>query len=210
MSSQPSGSSTANEKPELLRSSGKKKKRRKKLVVPNFSKAAPAYERHINSAWAGLPDQRIAYVSKILRSHEVNTILELGCGDLTNSIHYLKSVDQFTSLTAVDIDPLEIKRGVIFSLGNSGKHSKVRLFIGDATVPCKEWLPPPSHEKPPDAVISIEMVEHLTTKPLSDLPHAIFGMIQPRIAILTTPNQDYNAVLRRIFGKLAFQNRYRH
>jgi len=54
------------------------------------------------------------------------------------------------------------------------------------------------------------MVEHLTTKPLSNLPHSIFGMIQPRIAILTTPNEDYNVVLRRIFGKLAFQNRYRH
>jgi len=150
MSSQPSDSSTANEKLELLRSSGNKifsndewtsipkKKRRKKLGLPNFSKAAPAYERHINSDCAGLPDQRIAYVSKILRSHEVNTILELGCGDLTNSIKYLKSVDQFTSLTAVDINPQEIKRGVIYSLGSSGKHSKVRLFIGDATVPCKE------------------------------------------------------------------------
>jgi len=150
MSSQPRDSSRANKKPELSRSSERKiisndqrtklpkKKRRKKLGLPNLSKAAPAYERNINSDCAGLPDQRIAYVSKILRSHEVKTILELGCGDLTNSIKYLKSVDQFTSLTAVDIDPLEIKRGVIFSLGNSGKHSKVRLFIGDATVPCKE------------------------------------------------------------------------
>jgi len=221
MSSHSGSSINSGEKSEIKSSGDKisskekwktipKKKRRKKRGVPNLSKTTPAYERNINSDFAGLPDQRIAYVSKILRSNGVNTILELGCGDLSNSIKYLKIVEQFTSLTAVDIDALEIKRGLIYALGESGKHSKVRIFVGDATAPCREWLPPPSHDKPPDAVISIEVVEHLTSKPLSDFPHAIFGMIQPRIAILTTPNEDYNVVLRRIFGKLTFQNRFRH
>jgi len=116
----------------------KSKRKRKKLGVPNISTSTPAYERHINCDFSGLPDQRIAYVSKLLRSNGVNSILELGCGDLTNSIKYLKGVEQFTSLTAVDIDSVEIKRGVVFALGGTGKHSKVRIFVGDATAPCKE------------------------------------------------------------------------
>jgi len=190
----------------------KKKPKRKNNArgIRNMSLAAPAYEQNINMASAPLPDQRIAYVSKLLRLHGVKTILELGCGDLSNSIQHLRTVEKFTSLTAVDIDALELKNGLIYAKGDSKKPSKVRVFCGDATAPCREWLPPPSHDKPPDAVISLEVVEHLHVKPLNEFPHAIFGMLQPRVAILTTPNEDYNVVLRRIFGTLSFKNRFRH
>jgi len=190
----------------------KKKSKRKKRVlgVPNIRSGVPAYERNINSDAAGLPDQRIAFVSKILRLNGVKSILELGCGDMSNGIKQLRSVEQFTSITGVDIDSLELKRGVPYALGVSGKPKKVRVFVGDATIPCREWLPPPTHDKPPDAVISLEVVEHLHSKTLSNFPKAIFGVIQPRLTILTTPNADFNVVLRRVFGELSFKNKFRH
>lgn len=45
-----------------------------------------------------------------------------------------------------------------------------------------------------------EVVEHLDTQPLNALPAAVLGGLRPRCAVVTTPNLDYNPVLKRLSG----------
>lgn len=42
-------------------------------------------------------------------------------------------------------------------------------------------------------------VEHLYPEPLTNLPYNIFGFIRPKVAIVTTPNADFNV----LFGKMS-------
>ena len=46
-------------------------------------------------------------------------------------------------------------------------------------------------------------IEHLYPDTLIDFPFNIFGYIKPEIAIITTPNAEYNVVFPRLSG-------YRH
>lgn len=43
-----------------------------------------------------------------------------------------------------------------------------------------------------DAITMIELIEHLDPVTLSELPSNIFGYLQPRIVIISTPNVEYN------------------
>jgi len=166
------------------------------------------YERLTDSA--SLPLQRISFALRKLKDFDAKTILELGCGDLSNGIKWIRMIKEFTSITGVDIDPFELGNGIDFALEGTEYPQRIRVFTGDLTEPCKDWLPPPEHNNPPDAVLCLEVLEHLESNPLRDLPKAVFGMLQPSVAIFTTPNKDYNIVLRRIFGRLTYQDKFRH
>jgi len=74
----------------------------------------PFFER-LNEK-ASLPLQRISFVLGKLKHYGAKTILELGCGDLSNGIKYLRMFKQFTSITGVDIDLFELAKGVSFAL----------------------------------------------------------------------------------------------
>jgi hypothetical protein len=43
-----------------------------------------------------------------------------------------------------------------------------------------------------DAVVAIELIEHVYEDVLAAIPNAIFNVIQPKIAIVTTPNGEFN------------------
>lgn len=43
-----------------------------------------------------------------------------------------------------------------------------------------------------DAVVAIELIEHVFTDVLEAIPNAIFNEIAPKIAIITTPNAEFN------------------
>lgn len=69
---------------------------------------------------------------------------------------------------------------------------------------------PPMHS-PADAWASLhgcdmavieEVIEHLDPLPLQQFPAAVLGSLQPRIAIATTPNVEYNRVLKRLSGSV--------
>lgn len=51
-----------------------------------------------------------------------------------------------------------------------------------------------------DAVVCIELIEHLYQNVLDELPNNIFGYIKPKIAIFTTPNVEMNVLFPRLEG----------
>lgn len=47
-----------------------------------------------------------------------------------------------------------------------------------------------------DAVVAIEMIEHMLPHDLDRLVHNIFGFIQPYIVVITTPNAEFNTLFK--------------
>ena len=51
-------------------------------------------------------------------------------------------------------------------------------------------------------IVCVETVEHLDPGPLADLPPALLGALRPRLAIVTTPNVEFNVVWGMSPGEL--------
>lgn len=51
-----------------------------------------------------------------------------------------------------------------------------------------------------DAVVAIELIEHLESRILQKVPESIFGHIKPKLAIFTTPNREFNVVFENFEG----------
>ncbi|CAH2243780.1 jg12695 [Pararge aegeria aegeria] len=49
-----------------------------------------------------------------------------------------------------------------------------------------------------DAVVAIEMIEHMLPHDLERLIHTVFGFIKPWVAIFTTPNGDFNVLFKAL------------
>ena len=45
-----------------------------------------------------------------------------------------------------------------------------------------------------NAVTAVELIEHLMPHELEAFPRTVFGSIKPDIAVVTTPNKDFNVV----------------
>lgn len=49
-----------------------------------------------------------------------------------------------------------------------------------------------------DIVVAIELIEHLFAETLNDLPANVFGFMQPKVAVFTTPNVEINPIFPRL------------
>ena len=54
-----------------------------------------------------------------------------------------------------------------------------------------------------DAVVAIELIEHLEEDTLKLVPESIFGQIKPKLVILTTPNREFNVAFENFEGPFA-------
>lgn len=51
-----------------------------------------------------------------------------------------------------------------------------------------------------DLAACIEVLEHLEPQAVQALGHSVLGALSPKTALFTTPNWEYNEVLRRVLG----------
>uniref|UniRef100_G3MS58 Small RNA 2'-O-methyltransferase n=1 Tax=Amblyomma maculatum TaxID=34609 RepID=G3MS58_AMBMU len=59
-----------------------------------------------------------------------------------------------------------------------------------------------------DAVTCIELIEHLNEKDLQAVPATIFNFIRPKVAVITTPNRDFNVVFPELQGKRHWDHKF--
>ncbi|XP_032306842.1 small RNA 2'-O-methyltransferase isoform X2 [Drosophila ananassae] len=59
-----------------------------------------------------------------------------------------------------------------------------------------------------DAVVALELIEHVYDDVLDKIPSNIFGFMQPKLAVFSTPNADYNVIFKRF--KTLLPNGLRH
>lgn len=71
---------------------------------------------------------------------------------------------------------------------------RLELYRGDISLPDERL-------KDFDAIACIELIEHLEKDPLERFPENIFGNLQPKLAIITTPNREFNVLFTQLGNK---------
>ncbi|CAG5041760.1 unnamed protein product [Parnassius apollo] len=141
--------------------------------------------------------QRYAAVNDCLLderwSGKLQKVVDLGYHDMS-FIKYLKEVPGVEHILGVDIEtvPLRCSSDLLANGEFANKREtplQITLFQGNAADPDYRLIGC-------DAVVAIEMIEHMMPHDLDRLVHNIFGFIQPWIAVITTPNADFNALFK--------------
>ncbi|KPJ06663.1 Small RNA 2'-O-methyltransferase [Papilio machaon] len=141
--------------------------------------------------------QRYAAVNDCLLDERWNgkleKIVDLGYHDMT-FIKYLKEVPGVKHILGVDIENVSLRCSPdIICDGEYAPRREtplqITLFEGNAADPDYRLIGC-------DAVVAIEMIEHMLPHDLDRLVHNIFGFIQPQVAVITTPNADFNVLFK--------------
>ncbi|MDH5823808.1 methyltransferase domain-containing protein [Luteimonas sp. RD2P54] len=135
---------------------------------------------------ATLHEQRLDLVTALLLQSGATSVLDLGCG-AGRLLARLLPHPRFDRITGVDLctNALAVARS---ELGDAGRADpRLRLMHGDCTRPLEGLAP---HE----AAVLVETIEHLDPGLLSGTERALFGHHRPRLAIVTTPNREYNVL----------------
>nr|XP_034194239.1 MATH and LRR domain-containing protein PFE0570w isoform X1 [Osmia lignaria] len=147
--------------------------------------------------------QRYVAVSEVLNSFKyqgkLRKVVDFGCAEL-DFLVYLKHTTGVEEILCVDIDRvlLESYKEKGAPLISEYLHRRttplvVEIFEGSVTHNDKKL------EKT-DAVICIELIEHLYPDTLMNLPYNIFGFVKPKLAVITTPNADFNVLFPNFSG----------
>ncbi|KAG5322456.1 HENMT methyltransferase, partial [Pseudoatta argentina] len=148
--------------------------------------------------------QRYCAVMNVLDEYKGKLwkIVDYGCGEL-GLLLYLKRISEVEQILCVDVDREVLERykekaAPLTTELLSSRERKLTIEICEGSVTDNDVK-----LKNANAVICIELIEHLYPDTLIDLPFNIFGYIKPEVAIITTPNVEYNVVFPHLSG-------YRH
>ncbi len=141
-----------------------------------------------------LHDERLDLVSGLLLNANTTSVLDLGCG-VGRLLTRLLDLAQFNQVTGIDSSAtaLAVARSELRSKPFAEK--RLTLILGNYTEPQHQAQ---AH----DAVTMIETIEHLDPARMSAAEHTVFAHYRPRVAVVTTPNREYNPLLGLAAGCL--------
>ncbi|XP_015433684.1 PREDICTED: uncharacterized protein LOC107189628 isoform X2 [Dufourea novaeangliae] len=147
--------------------------------------------------------QRYVAVSDVLNSPKyqgkLRKVVDFGCAEL-DFLVYLKNTPGIEEILCVDID-----RSILESRKEKGA-PLISEYIRARTTPllieiCEGSVTHNDKKlEKTDAVVCIELIEHLYPDTLRDFPYNVFGFIKPKVAIITTPNADFNVLFPNFSG----------
>ncbi len=127
--------------------------------------------------------ERTRGVLEVLRAQGVATVLELGCGQGDVLFEMLK-LEGLEAVTGLEPDAAALER------------LRARLPAGEDRVTLRAGSaldPPPLPAA--QAVVMVEVIEHLDPGHLSRLERTLFARLDPRLVVITTPNAELNPLL---------------
>lgn len=165
-------------------------------------------ERNVVRFYPPVSYQRYdAVVMLLAKDLTLRKVVDFGCSTGKLFIH-LKQLQQLTHYAAVDISYSCLEsayreaRPLAWDLVHRRCHTLTcQLFRGSVA------------DKDPrvagfDVVTCIELVEHLEGEALEKMPETIFGFVRPRLAVITTPNQDFNVVFPDMEGMRHWDHKF--
>jgi len=136
-----------------------------------------------------LNDERMLTVLDALRVSGAKRIADLGCGE-GKLLARLVRQRWAEHIIGLDASVIALKRAAKrLRLNEPGgpPHGRIKLLHGALTYRDQRIAET-------DAVILIEVIEHLDPNRLPALARVVFGEAKPKFAIVTTPNVEYNAL----------------
>ncbi|XP_075227955.1 hen1 methyltransferase isoform X2 [Lycorma delicatula] len=147
--------------------------------------------------------QRYLTVSNILRHErwngQIKKVIDIGCSEL-GFFKFLKDIDGIEKIIEIDIDKKVLQEYSYRLHPFLSDYFNERKFPLEATILCGSVTHLDHRLEGADAVVAIELIEHLYPCDLEALPFNIFGVIKPRVAIFTTPNEDFNVLFDNFTG----------
>ncbi len=139
-----------------------------------------------------LNKQRYQAVQSTLIEHKADSVLDMGCGD-GKLLNIIKSEHSFNKLAGCDASmrSLEIALERIKPDRQKRGQPSLTLFQSALTYRDKRF-------SEYDAITLTEVIEHIDLPRLGALERVIFEHAKPRIAIVTTPNVEYNALFENL------------
>lgn len=126
-------------------------------------------------------------VLDVLASVAVSSVADLGCGE-GRLLHLLRHLPGMDRVVGVDVSTraLEVAaRRLRLGRESNGARGKLELLHGSLV-----YADPRLHGL--DAAVLVEVLEHIDPDRLPFLEANVFGKIQPRLVVVTTPNREYN------------------
>jgi 3' terminal RNA ribose 2'-O-methyltransferase Hen1 len=132
-------------------------------------------------------EQRIGAVLSALRAVDAKTVLDLGCGE-GKLLKPLLQDTAFRRLVGMDVSwrSLETaRRRLYLDQMPDAQRQRIQLMHGSLMYRDKRL-------EGFDAATVIEVIEHLDPPRLAAFERVLFECAQPKVAIVTTPNSEYN------------------
>ena len=131
--------------------------------------------------------QRYEAIVEALRDCGARTVLDVGCGG-GRLLERLSKESQFTRICGMDVSMHMLHRAnkrLQYGINRSRRDDRIELLHGSA-------LYVDTRLRGFDAVVAIDVLEHIEPERLNAFAHVIFGDSNPLFVILTTPNAEYN------------------
>jgi small RNA 2'-O-methyltransferase len=155
------------------------------------SRAVPGWEETSTA----LHQQRLDAVMAQLLGHGVESVIDLGCGAgallerlvAAAAVRRIVGVDASARALAVAEQRL--------AAGAGSPDGRLALRHASLTDVAPEF-------EGFDAVVMVETIEHIEPEHLGRVERTVFTRLRPRLAIITTPNREYNPLLGVADGRL--------
>lgn len=148
--------------------------------------------------------QRYQAVAEVLKltlpnKKRVKKVADFGCAEL-NFFKYLKNISEVNEVNLIDIDENLLKGSSYKARPLTYDYLHRREECMTVRVLCGSVAEKDDCLLEVDAVTCIELIEHLESEILQQVPSVIFGHIHPQIAVFTTPNSDFNILFPDLKG----------
>ncbi|KAK4516642.1 uncharacterized protein ATC70_011619 [Mucor velutinosus] len=137
--------------------------------------------------------QRRAFIQDILNQHNIETIIDYGCGEAAVLSFLISATEnKLTKIAGIDIDPKVLQEAVERCLPYKSDFEQLRprplvidIYQGSVGV-ADDRL------KNYQAIVCSEVIEHVYPDVLDAFLELTLGVYHPKVLIVTTPNGEYN------------------
>lgn len=145
-----------------------------------------------------LNDLRIQKITETIKSKEISSIIDLGCGEGKYVKEFLK-ISKLDKVTGIEVSTTTLTKAeqrINIDRLPEKVRGKLSLLQGSLTYNDKRV-------QGYDLATCIEVIEHIDEDRLDAFKQSLFGFAKPKHVILTTPNAEFNVTFESLpKGKL--------
>ncbi|EDW90837.2 small RNA 2'-O-methyltransferase [Drosophila yakuba] len=170
-----------------------------KMTETGITFDPPVYEQRYCATIQILEDARW--------TDQISKVVEFGCAEM-RFFQLMRRIETIEHIGLVDIDEPLLMRNV--TSVNPLVSDYIRRRVSPLNVQILHGSVADSSEelRDTDAVVALELIEHVYDDVLAKIPVNIFGFMQPKLVVFSTPNSDFNVIFTR-FNPL-LPNGFRH
>jgi len=153
----------------------------------DVDEAQDAEEEHIERP-ISLHQQRLNAVVQALTESGAERILDLGCGEGRLLLMLMKE-KLFTEIVGMDVSSAALaKAEARLHLDRLSEQQRSRIQLIQGSLLYRD-----QRLTGYDAAAAVEVIEHMEPERLAAFERALFEFASPKVAIVTTPNREYNS-----------------